>query len=70
MKTNISYGLVNGLRTRTIEQIDEETGFPVFIEDEFQTVHCGWSQLHPCSRACDIDCPNAQELFDEIGIEY
>lgn len=61
---------VSGQMYRDVECVDEATGFPVSIETEVQTMHCGWTPIHICNRACDVDCRNAQELFNEIGIDY
>lgn len=61
---------VNGHLYRDIDIVDEVTGLPIDIINEVKTPHCGWVPDHICSRGCDIDCRNAQNLFDEIGIDY
>ena len=61
---------VNGQMYRDIDVIDDVTGFPVDCISEVQTPHCGWTAVHICSRACDVNCHNAHEFFDEIGIDY
>ena len=56
---------VNGHQYRDVyEGEDNLIGF------EVKTPHCDWTPIHICDRACDVDCKNAQELFDEVGIEY
>ena len=61
---------VNGHQFRNIDILDDVTGFPIDTINEVKTPHCGWTDDHICSRACDVDCRNAQNLFNEVGIEY
>lgn len=73
LMNNIEIGkvhTVNGHKYRDVELIDEATGFPIAIDNQVLTIHCGWTSDHICNRACDCDCRNAQNLYDEIGIEY
>ena len=61
---------VNGHKYRDIDVLDNVTGFPIDTINEVKTPHCGWTEEHICSKACDTDCRNAQNLFNEVGIEY
>lgn len=62
---------VNGQLYKIVDVIDDVTGFPIDTITEVKTPHCGWvPEFHICNRGCDVDCRGAQNLFDEIGIDY
>ena len=61
---------VNGHIYREIEIFDDLIGMSMGSFHEVKTPNCGWDEVHICEKACDASCRNAQEFFDEVGIEY
>lgn len=70
MSLSIFTRSVNGHKYKESIEINDETGHPVRIINEVKTPKCGWMPVHICDKACNKKCRNAQEFFDEIGVEY
>lgn len=60
--------MVQGHMYRDVHEVHDD--FEVYLGEEVRTIRCGFQPVHICTRACDCDCKLAQELFDEIGIDY